>query len=358
MIHANMRRFIIRTDAGGEIGFGHAIRSISLAKHLMDFYGIEAIFYSNPYDKLGNLYQSYGLRYVLNDGLSEAKLLCKIKDEYPGAVLFIDKLYPYDRETIRSLGNGLKIIMFHNECEGMFESHFAIFPSAHLSDEIIEDERWSYAPVEFLYGPKYVIINNHVIKSVVQHKNSNPQPYIAIATGATDPEGIFIRILEWINESKVTAKVKALYGLDFYHEAALLSLIPRLKPTIEVKEFSYSDLLSSRLAVSAVGVTTYELIFAHIPVITTGHIQKNAIAGEILQKRYGCNYHLGLFRDLTKDQFLSTIQFLWDSEKALREIKEKQRNLIDGKGINRVGRVIFDCCNSQLGVVSNTDHII
>ena len=79
-----------------------------------------------------------------------------------------------------------------------------------------------------------------------------------------------------------------------------------------------------------------------------GHIQKNADAGEILQGRYGCNYHLGLFKDIKKDQFLSAIQFLWDSEEALREIKEKQRNLIDGRGINRVGRVIFDCCNSML----------
>lgn len=347
MIHADMRRFIIRTDAGGEIGFGHAMRSISLAKHLRDFYGIEAIFYSNPYDKLENLYQSYGFQYVLNDGLSEAQLLCKIKDEYPGAVLFIDKLYPYDRETIHGLRNGLKIIMLHNECEGMYEGDFAIFPSAHLNDKTLEDERWSYSPAEFLYGPKYVIINDHVVKSVAQHKNSNPQPYIAISTGATDPEGIFIRILEWINESKVTAKIKALYGFDFYHKASLLSLIPRLKPTIEVKEFNYEDLLSSHLAVSAVGVTTYELIFANIPLITIGHIQKNALAGEILQKRYGCNHHLGMFKNVTSDQFISAIQHLWNSEEALRDIKEKQANLIDGKGINRLAEIIYDCCSNK-----------
>lgn len=348
MIHDNMRRFIIRTDAGGEIGFGHAMRSVSLAKHLRDFYGIKAIFYSNPYDKLENLYQSYGFQYVLNGGLSEAQLLYKIKNEYPGAVLFIDKLYPYDRETIRSLRNGLKIIMFQNECEGMFESHFAIFPSAHLDDKLIGCKEWLNTNTKFCYGPDYVIINDKLTDLLDSSKKS-AQHYMSITTGASDPHGILIRLLEWLNKSDIDIRIRALIGFDFCQKDSLECLMPFLKSTIEVKEFSYVDLLGSYLAVCSFGVTTYELIFAGVPIITIGHAKKNSDGSYRLEKRYGCNYHLGLFQDLTKDQFLYTIQFLWDSEKALRKIKEKQRNLIDGKGINRVGSVIFDCCNSQLG---------
>ena len=84
MNHANMRKFIIRTDAGGEIGFGHAMRSLSLAKHLRDTYGIETLFCSNPYDKLENFYQSSGFQYALNGGKSEPKFLEEIKNRYPG----------------------------------------------------------------------------------------------------------------------------------------------------------------------------------------------------------------------------------------------------------------------------------
>ena len=343
-----LKKLIFRVDAGNQIGFGHAMRCLSLAKHLMLSYGINVLFCSSPNDNLEQLYMERGIQYIFNRGLNEIRFMGKIRDENPGSIIFIDTLYPYTAETICNLRHGLKIIMFHNECEGMFESDFAIFPSAHLNDEIIEDHRWKNSTVKFLYGPKYIIINEQCIKLDRQCIEPSIQPYIALSTGASDPEGILIKIIEWINESDINAAVKALYGFDFCHRDVLNTLIPKLKPTIEVKEFNYADLLSADLAVSAVGVTTYELIFANIPVITIGHIKKNSIAGEILQKRYGCNFHLGMFKDLSSEQFISTIQHLWNSEEALLEIKKKQENLIDGEGICRVAEIIYKICSNNL----------
>lgn len=342
-----MKKLIFRVDAGNEVGFGHAMRCLSLAKRLMFSYGVNVLFYSTPNDNLERLYKEQGIQYVFNSGLDEIGFLEKIRDENPKSVVFIDKLYAYTTETIRNLKHDLKIIMFHNECEGMFEGDFAIFPSAHLNDEIIADHRWKNSSAKFLYGPKYIIINDECIKLVKQSIQPSIQPHFAISTGASDPEGILIKVIEWINESDFNAEVKALYGFDFYHRDALHTLIPKLKPTIEIKEFNYADLLSADLAVSAVGVTTYELIFAHIPVITIGHIEKNSIAGEILQRRYGCNFHLGIFKDVKREQFISAIRYLWNSEKSLLEIRKKQKNLIDGAGIRRVAEIIYNCCSNK-----------
>lgn len=328
------------------MGFGHALRSLALAKYFRNRFEIETVFYSNPYEKLESLYQKNAFQYIFNRGLSEIELLHKIGDDNPDSILFIDKLFPYDRYTIRDLRNKLKIIMFHNECEGMYESNYAIFPSAHLSDEIIQNQQWSKVHAKFLYGPDYVIINEQVVDFSEHYKTAVSMPYIAITTGVSDPEGILIQTLEWFNESEITANIKALYGFDFYHKGKLEEMLPYLKPTIEVKGFSYSDLFSSRLAISAFGVTSYELIYANIPVITLGHIQKNAMGGEILQRRYACNYHLGLFKEITRDQFISAIQLLWNCEEALRAIKKNQKNLIDGNGLKRLSKIIFDCYKS------------
>jgi len=338
-----MRKVIIRVDAGQKIGFGHAVRSLSLARYLRRQYNVQIVFYSEPYDRLESLYQKDGVQYILNDGKSEIEFLHRIKEDNSGSVLFIDKLYPYDRETIRRLRDGLKIIMFQNVCEGMFESHFAIFASAHLADEIIEDGRWSYAPAEFLYGPKYVIINEQVANSLAQHKLSTPQPYIAISTGATDPKGISIQVLEWLNESDVTANIKVLLGFDFCHKARLKAIFPHLKRTIEIREFNYRDLFSSRLAIVAFGATAYELIYANIPIITIGHIRINSICSERLQGRFNCNYHLGLFKEISKNDLITAIQLMWNSENALLKMKTKQKYLIDGRGLERIGGVIHDC---------------
>lgn len=341
-----MRRFVIRADAGEKVGFGHILRSLSLAKFLRTHYGIVAVFYSNPYKKLESTYRQNGFEYILNSGLSEIEFLNKIGDDAPGSIVFIDRLFPYGRDTIQNLRDRLKIIMFQNECEGMYECDYAVFPSAHLSDQMILSPQWSRARAKFLYGPDYVIINESVIAFLNQQRGAKPRPYIAITTGASDPEGILVRTLEWINESEIDVPVKALYGFDFCHRSELEFMFPKLKPSIEVREFNYDDLFSARLAISAFGVTTYELVYANIPVITIGHVQKNALGSEILQKRYGCNYHLGLFREVTREQLISAIQVLWNHEEKLAVIKRNQQGLIDGKGLERLGQIISCCYTS------------
>ncbi len=338
-----MSKFIIRADAGGEFGFGHIVRSLSLANSLRSHHGITAVFYSNPYTELERLYRRNRFKYIFNNGLSEIEFLHKIGDDAPGSIVFIDKLYPYGRNAIRSLRDKLKLIMFQNECEGMYECDYAIFPSAHLSDEMIQNSLWSSARAKFLYGPDYIIINESIIAFLDKQRGANRHPHIAITTGASDPAGILIRALEWINKSEIEVPIKALYGFDHLHKSELESMLPKLKPSIEVREFNYEDLFSCRLAISAFGVGTYELIYANIPVITIGHIERNALGGEVLQKRYGCNYHLGLFGEVTCEELISAIQLLWNNEGEMAAIKRNQQGLIDGKGLERIGEII-SCC--------------
>ena len=337
-----MSQFIIRADAGDEVGFGHVVRSLSLAKYLRAQFGLEAIFYSNPYPKLTKLYGQNGFEFSLNDNLSEIDFLSSIGKKNPGAIIFIDKLFPYGREAIRNLKQNLNIIMFQNECEGMYESDYAIFPSAHLSEALIQNPNWKNAPAKFLYGPDFVVINQEVTSLINQPGEINSHPYIAITTGASDPEGLLIKILEWINESKRDLPIRFLVGFDFCHRSKLEAMLIDLKPGVEVKEFAYSDLFAARLAISTFGVTTYELVYANVPVISIGHKSRNAIGSEALQNRYGCTYHLGLFDEVTKEQFESTILHFWNNEEVIAKMIRKQQGLIDGLGLERLAKIIYN----------------
>jgi hypothetical protein len=82
------------------------------------------------------------------------------------------------------------------------------------------------------------------------------------------------------------------------------------------------------------------LVYANIPVITVGHIERNDLAGEWLQRRYACSHHLGLFRNVTADQLISAIQLIWNDEAKLAEMRSMQRGLIDGRGLDRIGAII------------------
>lgn len=341
-----MKKFIIRLDAGGTDGFGHAVRSIDLANTLRKYYGIDTYFYSNSNPLLEQMYVKNDFDFFVNEGLNEDEFLYKISFDNPNAVLFIDKLFPYKREEIIRLKNNLTIIMFHNVCEGMYESDYAIFPSANLSNEIINRISQQKTVANFLFGPEYVLINSDIINIIefIKNKQEVSTPYIAVTTGASDPKGMLIKLLEWFNESRFDKKIVGLYGFDFKYSNKLNKMISCLKPSILVKKFNYNDLFSSRMVVSAFGVTTYELIYANIPVITIGHIQRNSTGGYILQERYGCNEHLGLFKDLTKDKFINSVQNIWNNNSIYRNIMVNQTNMIDGKGLYRVAEVIKKCC--------------
>lgn len=339
-----MRELIIRVDAGGRAGFGHAMRSLSIAKFLREHYGIAATFYSNPYAKLEDLYRLHGFECVLNDGLSEMDFLRKMAGDTSGSTILIDRLFPFNGSDIRSLESDVKTVMLGNVCEGMYECDYAIFPSAHLSDRAVLNLRRSNGRAKVFSGLDFVVIDRPVIDFLDLQKKDVQRPYVAVTTGASDPEGILIQVLRWIRESDLGIPVKALYGFDFCHKTELRSMLPGLGLGIEAKEFNYSDLFSSRLALSAFGITTYELIYANIPVITVGHAEPNDLGGRELQRRYGCNFHLGLFREVGKEQLISCIRDLWNREGGLAKMRRNQAGLIDGGGLRRIAQIVFSCC--------------
>ena len=340
-----MRDLVIRVDAGGRTGFGHAMRSLSLAEFLREHFGIATTFYSNPYAKLEGMFGQHGFGYVLNDGLSEIDFLRKARDDAPGSTILIDRLFPYSGNDIKGLGGDTKTIMLGNECEGMHECDYAVFPSAHLSAQAILELQQSVGHARFFFGPDYVILNQSAIAFLDRREDATQHSHIAVTTGASDPEGVLIWALQRMNDGGLDIPVKALYGFDFCHKAELMSMRQGLRSNIEVRKFNYGDLFSSRLALSAFGTVTYELIYAGIPVITVGHATPNDLGGEALQGRYGCNRHLGLFREVNRERLVSCIRDLWNWEEGLAAMRQKQAGLIDGRGLERMGRIVYSCCS-------------
>ena len=341
-----MRKFLARVDAGQQFGFGHALRCLSLARWLRSRYGICTTFCSNPYDKFEQVMKEDGFDFILNQGPSECDFLHQVAQQNPDSVLLVDKLYSYDGGTIRALRDKLRIVMLHNECDGMFESDFAIFPSAHLSDAVINDPRWDESPAEFRHGPEWVLIGQQTVDFVSDRKQEKdaPPPFIVLTTGASDPQGVLVQLLRWVAEAGLDAPIKALFGFDFAHHGALSKLATEQAHSFEIKAFNHKDLLSSRLAVCTFGVTAYELIYANVPVLTVGHIPKNAQGSKRLQQRYGCNIDLGLVSALTGRRFSETLTHYWNSVDELEIIRRKQAAMIDGGAVSRIGNIIHDLC--------------
>jgi spore coat polysaccharide biosynthesis predicted glycosyltransferase SpsG len=96
------------------------------------------------------------------------------------------------------------------------------------------------------------------------------------------------------------------------------------------------------MAISTFGISTYELMYLGIPVISVSHAQINAEGSYMLAKRYNAHIDLGLIDSLSKESLEHAILQL-TSKPALREYYSNiGKKLVDGKGVERVASIILN----------------
>lgn len=351
-----MADFLVRVNGGGKTGFGHVNRMLSLARYLFLQHKVDTFFLIDPYPGLREMFTRHGFRCVENEGLVEEAFLERALTVHSPVVLLIDRLFPYESSFIRSLRERVKVILFQNECPGMFEADWSIFPAAHLDDSLINDPRWEKGTATFLHGPDYVVINEEVRLLPGLAEIAASSGHLAIATGASDPEGVLLRLAQWL-DSEGDIPVRALIGFDFCRRDELEALRGRLGPTVQLVPFNVHDLVTAQVAIAAFGVTVYELLYAGVPLLTLGHAERNAKASRTLQDRYRCNVDMGLFADLQREDFLRAVRLMWEDADGRRAMRERQLRLLDGKGLERVAAIVADALRVQQATSLQMPHV-
>ncbi len=338
---------LFRVDAYPKVGLGHIIRSVAIGSYIKSRTEVPVIF-AGYYDaKAIEILESHKIAYINNIAflsVEEETLLSTIQKRKPN-IVFIDKLYPYSCDFINNCKLQAQIIMFHNLCEGAFCVNKFILPSAHHSDEIINSPKWDKLGTDFYYGAKYIPINQEVI-GITKHRkanksNSNKQ-IVGITTGGSDPKGVMIHILTWLNDNSFqNVEFYALIGKSFMHHKKLNELKSQLPNNICIKPYNYQELIKCNIVISTFGVTTYELMFMGIPVISIGHALNNAKGSEIIEKKYGALIDLGLIDEITNELFINKCEALINSKILQQDLISKSSLLVDDKGIERIYDIIF-----------------
>ena len=342
-----MKTVLFRVDAYPQIGLGHIIRSVSIYKELrkkntrlngkfLGFYDCTAI------EILENNDIEYNNKRVIIE--DEEETLLKEIRAYNPELVFIDKLYDYTKDYILKLRNITYVVMFHNLCHGAYYVHKFILPSAHTDNSIIQYPEWNNDYVDFYWGPEYIPINDNLIKvrtEVNSLDSGQKKPYAVITTGGSDPEGVALKLLDWLIESKIEdINIIFLKGKSFIHKEQLKLLSRKFPDNISIKDFNYKSLASATLAISTFGVSTYELMYLGIPTISIGHAYINALGSMILKRRYNSIIDLGHINDLNKNDFISNMRWLWNDFELKEEFKKQGQQLIDGKGIERITNIL------------------
>lgn len=261
------------------------------------------------YEKLDALIDSFkklkecGRRIIVIDGLGSDSILSRVDDLHVDFVIT-----PYVGATV---------------CSGDFK-HFA--------------------------GPEYYILSEAYRSSIRKERAIRGNASrILVTAGMSDPEGISelslkaLLAITDIHELQVRVVIGAGFSKELKERLHNLKISSNLE--IELKQYpnGLRDLMQwADLAISASGLTKYELAATGTPAITISHDEISEDANEAF-KDQGSVIHLGIKGEIAVSDLASEVRRVM-TDRALRaQLSHRGRALVDGAGIERIVSKVFGC---------------
>ncbi|MDS1002887.1 UDP-2,4-diacetamido-2,4,6-trideoxy-beta-L-altropyranose hydrolase [Clostridium sporogenes] len=323
-------KIAIRTDGGDNIGMGHIMRTLVLAKELAK---TNDIFFICRVDKFFTNKYKLGIKKVKDEGfnvitINENNIFNELKNI--SADCLITDSYDVDEEYFDSTKDIFKITGYIDD---MNLYHFNV---DFIINQNIGAEKYLYKvnkDTKLFLGTNYVMLREEFRKEFKRNIKQEVEN-VMITVGGADPNGITNIICNYIKDLQL--KFHIVIGSSFKEEnVKKLLCMKNLKDNINLYFNANMIEIMNKcdMAISACGSTLYELSVCNVP--TLGLIiadNQEKIAWEMQEK--GLIYNLGWYMDLTKDSIIYNIKEI--SKLHNREIIIKNQNIINKNGVENL----------------------
>ncbi len=330
-----------RVDASPTIGYGHIVRSLSLAKALYKSERIEKIiFILNDYQETIELVKQEGFDVkIISDTYNEEEFLLSYFSNTQKSVIVFDNLFDYSIEFIKQLSSTHLTVMVHSYSESRFYCNLAIYPAAHLPTSFINDIKWTTAQTRLIFGVEYSLLNDEILALEPRSKINEKAQKIGFVAGGSDPSNSLLLFAEWLNTSNINNyQFFLFFGKGCNYKDRIQSIT--LKDNIQFSPFSPVKFEDIDLVICAFGVSVYELVYLNIPALTYGHSPKHAEASSRFAQKYNCTEDLGLILQLDKSYFIEKLLNVLEDARRRQFLFNNCVGLIDGDGVSRVSNEI------------------
>jgi UDP-2,4-diacetamido-2,4,6-trideoxy-beta-L-altropyranose hydrolase len=358
----------IRVDASQQIGTGHVVRCLTMAKEL----------------KKRSVRVIFICRILLGDWI----LFLQEKGFETISLYTEDKIWNSDRDADLTL-EGLNknqifpdwLIVDHyqigQDWERKIRSAVAkimviddLADRSHDCDLLLDQNLYPkyasrYAELvprscQCLLGPHYLILRDEFRS--IDRQAQKPLPSqeksrkILLTFGGSDPLGLTERVLRTLNivsSNDRTFEVRVLLGKSFLRQESLVELVKSLSFSVEIliditemiPQFQWAD-----CAISAGGLTTYELAYVNLPALIIAAVDAQAeVAAEMA--------HLNIHQYAGHADKLNETQFITEIESFLNNFfhLNSQPNVqIDAHGIDRILSHLFPGKSIQTDLIVST----
>ncbi|ALB44534.1 UDP-2,4-diacetamido-2,4,6-trideoxy-beta-L-altropyranose hydrolase [Clostridium beijerinckii] len=352
-------KIAIQADGGTEIGMGHVMRTLVLAKELLKE---NDVFYIcrgeskdgckqytkvsdnevNSLDKLEKFeinYSKYshGIKKILSKGfrvklINEDNLINELK--CINADMLITDSYSVNEDYFHETK---KIFRKTTYIDDTNKHNFDVDFLINQNIDAIDFEYKVNDDTKLLLGTKYLLLRDEFKKmpsKTIREKIKD----IIITVGGADPYNLTEKVLNYIRELNYnfhivigpsfvdTSFVEKLNSdnVKFYHNANMCEIMKKCD-----------------MAISACGSTLYELSACGVP--TLGIIiaeNQNGIASKL--NEMGIIKNLGWYGKINKEEFLNSINKLANDYELRKSLSNKASKLVDGKGAERIAKVLCE----------------
>jgi UDP-2,4-diacetamido-2,4,6-trideoxy-beta-L-altropyranose hydrolase len=333
---------IFRTDASSAIGTGHFMRCYALADAFIDS-GEKVIFAlieSIPYlDSKCDVRQIPIKKIEARIGSKEdSKTTVAIAKEAGAEWIVIDG-YQFDTSYQRELQNeGLKVLMIDDFAHAeKYSAEMVLNQNASAKPSLYEGK---LEGSKLLLGPKYAVVRQE-FRQLSDHRKEQVNPVvqrILVTLGGSDPSNTTAQILSCLKDANMQqAKIDVVIGAanQNYDE------VKRLFHSCNAFHFFQSPpnlveiMASADLAIASGGTTTYELCYLGTPFITV-IIADNQMANAISLHERGITISIEGRDGAICRRLSESIESIYSSPKNRARMKEREVELVDGHGVDKV----------------------
>lgn len=335
------KKILFRVDGGGNIGFGHLIRTIAIHNQIKKTNpNISTFFVSKMDNYLNEKLEKLRIPIIfIPESTEEPVFLLELIQNLEPDILFIDLNKSYGLDDIKILNKLTKVILFNDLSESVIESTMAIIPSAHKS----WNELQLYSGMHnFFYGIEFVVLNENVLS--LRDKFSVVPDTVAVITGGSDPKNVMLTICKLLqNEELKHIKFKLFIGDGYLYKDELKKSLEVVNyENIKIVDYNLNDILKAEIVISTFGVTTYELLYLGKALISIAHADLNAEGSYELANKYNCFIDLGHINNISGKVLTQTILDLETDKDRRNEMIEIGKRIIDGKGVERVSSLLIN----------------
>ncbi|MEC7276621.1 MAG: UDP-2,4-diacetamido-2,4,6-trideoxy-beta-L-altropyranose hydrolase [Bdellovibrionota bacterium] len=316
-----------RVDANSEIGMGHLMRCLTLAKTFKSHSHNVTFAFHNINEKAHKLIKSDFLFLSINS----VESLDFLEKRENSATLVIVDHYQINHSWHKNvISKGATLVVIDDLIEKEITAHYVLNQNLTASIEAYKKKNCQVYN-RYLLGPQYALIRDEFI-NVLHTKNK--EYGLLISMGGADGKNQTPRMLNILDKLNYKEKVLVIVGPTAKNLEEIQNLKSRLNIQVDIKINSKEiaeDMKRSKLSIGAGGISNYERICLNLPTFVITTAENQVLQTEELEKRKLIHY-VGHWNQVDDSQLKESLQKFLCSPPPL---SDKIDPLIDGQGVKR-----------------------